>query len=256
MESLQYCVVRGLWGNTTIEWRDIDPAVNILVGINGGGKTTLLNLLYDSLTGARLPRGMVSSVETNPIDVPVRYIRSFDVAQRRKSPDSLLLDDLRQVINQNGHGTSFFDYRMQMLNYPERATRVAQRIERLFALINSLFVETGKRVLINPATNTMAFDMAGTDAIIPLERLSSGEKQLLLILTTVFLQDERPSLLLLDEPEISMHITWQEKLLQVLRELNPNCQLVLTTHSPSIFASGWEDKLVFIRDLHSTVAPT
>lgn len=250
MSNLEYCVVRGLWGRATIQWRGIDPAVNILVGINGGGKTTLLNLIYDSLSGAKLPRGMVQGVETNVVDVPVQYVRSFDVAQKRKSPDSLLLEDLKGVINQNGRGTSFFDYRMQMLNYPERAATVAARIDRFFELVNSLFVETGKRVLIQPQTNTMAFDMMG-HTIIPLERLSSGEKQLLLILTTVFLQDCRPSVLLLDEPEISLHITWQEKLIGVLRELNPNCQLIMTTHSPSIFAGGWEDKLVFISDLVS-----
>lgn len=248
MSTLQYCVVRRLWGEVDIDWQHIDPAVNVLVGINGGGKTTLLNLMYDSLAGIRLPRGMVQSVETNVVDVPVQYIRSFDVAQKRKSPDSVLLEDLKAVINQNGRGTSFFDYRMQMLNYPERASVIADRIERFFTLLNSLFVETGKRVFIQPQTNTMAFDLAGR-ATIPLERLSSGEKQLLLILTTVFLQDGRPSVLLLDEPEISLHITWQEKLITVLRQLNPNCQLILTTHSPSIFAAGWEPKLVFISDL-------
>ncbi len=248
MNHLEYCDVTALWGRVDIRWHDIDPDVNILVGINGGGKTTLLNLIYDALSGAKIPKDKVAKVVTNPIDVPVSYIRSFDVAQKRKSPDSLLLEDLKNIINQNGRGTSFFDYRMQMLNYPDRAAQISARIDKFFKLVDSLFVETGKHVHIQPTTNTLVFDIAG-HTIIPLDRLSSGEKQLLLILTTVFLQEEKPAILLLDEPEISLHITWQEKLITVLRELNPNCQLLLTTHSPGIFASGWEDKLVFITDL-------
>ena len=87
------------------------------------------------------------------------------------------------------------------------------------------------------------------DEKIQLDQLSSGEKQILLILTTVFLQEEKPNVLLMDEPEISLHITWQDRLIELIRKLNPNCQLILTTHSPNIFANGWEDKIVFIQDL-------
>ena len=87
------------------------------------------------------------------------------------------------------------------------------------------------------------------DEKIQLDQLSSGEKQILLILTTVFLQEEKPAVLLMDEPEISLHITWQDRLIELIRKLNPNCQLILTTHSPNIFANGWEDKIVFIQDL-------
>lgn len=87
------------------------------------------------------------------------------------------------------------------------------------------------------------------DEKIQLDQLSSGEKQILLILTTVFLQEEKSAVLLMDEPEISLHITWQDRLIELIRKLNPNCQLILTTHSPNIFANGWEDKIVFIQDL-------
>ena len=82
-----------------------------------------------------------------------------------------------------------------------------------------------------------------------LSDLSAGEKQLLYLLLTVFLMDEKPSILLLDEPELSLHITWQEKLLDALRKLNPACQIIMTTHSPSIFVNGWRDHLVFVDNL-------
>ena len=76
--------------------------------------------------------------------------------------------------------------------------------------------------------------------------LSGGMKQKLALSCALVHQ---PSVLLLDEPELSLHITWQEKLLDALRKLNPACQIIMTTHSPSIFVNGWRDHLVFVDNL-------
>lgn len=53
----------------------------------------------------------------------------------------------------------------------------------------------------------------------------------------------------MDEPEISLHLSWQRQLVDVLRRMNPNCQLIITTHSPSIFSKGWGDKAVYMEEL-------
>lgn len=245
--------VQKMWGRINLHWKGIDKNVNILVGINGGGKTTLLNLMYDYYTGQKVKKEMAEALDGNKIDSPIIYIRSFDVpANARKKTESMLLQDLKNIINQNGEGTSFFDYRMKMLNYPQDADKIKKRIELYFQVVNSLFGETGKEITIDPKNNTLAFTLkrlSDLDVVVQLEQLSSGEKQILLILTTVFLQEEKPCILLMDEPEISLHITWQDRLIKKIRELNPYCQLILTTHSPNIFANGWEDKIVFIEDL-------
>lgn len=264
--------VNKMWGRINLRWDNVNEDVNILVGVNGCGKTTLLNLIYDYYSGQKLKKKAVAeSVEGNEISSPVSYIRSFDVpANTKKKTESVLLQELKYIINQNGEGTSFFDYRMKMLNYPEQSEMIKKRIECFFRLVNSLFEETGKEIMIDPASNNLVFAINGTEKFlvvdgkrltvdnkflvtprdnIQLEHLSSGEKQMLLILTTVFLQEEKPNILLMDEPEISLHISWQDKLVGLIRELNPNCQLILTTHSPNIFVNGWEDKIVFLQDI-------
>lgn len=265
--------VNKLWGRLNINWENINNDVNILVGINGCGKTTLLNLISDYYSTQKPKFKIIDSMECTDIDVSVTYIRSFDVpANSKKKTESMLLQELKHIINQNGEGTSFFDYRMKMLNFPERADDIQRRIDKFFGLVNSMFGETGKEVMINPLNNTLTFSIKGTggrlltkdgkyiltsdnkylcfgDEKISIDQLSSGEKQLLLILTTVFLQEEKPNVLLMDEPEISLHISWQDRLISLVRTLNPNCQLILTTHSPNIFANGWEDKIIFMQDL-------
>jgi predicted ATPase len=68
----------------------------------------------------------------------------------------------------------------------------------------------------------------------------------LLILLTVIVQEEKPSVLLLDEPEISLHILWQHELIEIIRTLNPNCQIIIATHSLSLFTKKWRDKVSFM----------
>lgn len=147
-----------MWGRLDLQWEGIHDDVNILVGINGCGKTTLLNLMSDYYTGQKIKKGIAESVSGTAIDSPVTYIRSFDVpANAKKKTESILLQELKHVINQNGEGTSFFDYRMKMLNYPDKADMIRKRIDTFFKLVNTLFKETGKEITIDPQNNTLVF---------------------------------------------------------------------------------------------------
>jgi predicted ATPase len=64
--------------------------------------------------------------------------------------------------------------------------------------------------------------------------LSSGEKQLLILLTQALLWEDRPVVYVVDEPELSLHVKWQERLLKSLVELGGQIQIIVATHSPDI----------------------
>ena len=64
--------------------------------------------------------------------------------------------------------------------------------------------------------------------------LSSGEKQLIIFLAETLLRDRRPYIYIADEPELSLHIEWQEKLVPLILELSPQAQIFFATHSPDI----------------------
>ena len=51
-----------------------------------------------------------------------------------------------------------------------------------------------------------------------------------------------------DEPEISLHVIWQENLLKGIRNLNENAQLIIATHSPDIVAD-FSDKVTDMEDV-------
>ena len=60
-------------------------------------------------------------------------------------------------------------------------------------------------------------------------------------------------LVLLDEPENSLDISWQYELINTLVKLNPNAQYFITTHSPSIFGDGWGDKIIYMEDVTTPI---
>ncbi len=79
--------------------------------------------------------------------------------------------------------------------------------------------------------------LKGTSTHLELADLSSGEKQLIVLLAESLLQAGKPSLLIADEPELSLHISWQRKILRAILRLNPDVQIVVATHAPEIAAA-------------------
>ncbi len=83
--------------------------------------------------------------------------------------------------------------------------------------------------------------MSASGEKIGLASLSSGEKHLLRIFVETLLVGE--SSLIIDEPEISMHVDWQKDLIKSLRALNATAQLIFATHSPEVMADVKNDKI-------------
>ena len=73
--------------------------------------------------------------------------------------------------------------------------------------------------------------------------LSSGEKQILILLTQALLRVDKPVVYIADEPELSLHVTWQEKLLESLVTLSKQMQVIVATHSPDIVGK-FQDKVI------------
>lgn len=123
--------------------------------------------------------------------------------------------------------------------------KITEKKDRFLDIIDELFFASAKKVDRN--TNKINF-LNQEEALSPY-LLSSGEKQLLIILLTVLVQNSQPAILLMDEPEVSLHFDWQRKLIGIIRELNPAAQIILATHSPAIIMDGWFAKVTNIEDI-------
>jgi len=108
--------------------------------------------------------------------------------------------------------------------------------------INQLFLDTGKKITLDE-NNSIIFELDENNSLTPYQ-LSSGEKQILIIMLNIMLLDNKPTILLMDEPEISLHVEWQRVFIETLLELNPNLQIIIATHSPAIVSKNFRSKVI------------
>ena len=125
------------------------------------------------------------------------------------------------------------------------AQRISEPKKKFQDMIDRLFADTGKKIV--RTENEIRFTQIG-ETLLPYQ-LSSGEKQILAILLTVLVEDNKPYVLFMDEPEVSLHVDWQQQLIDLILELNPNVQIILTTHSPAVIMNGWMDRVTEVSDI-------
>ena len=261
--------IHGLWQRYNIVW-NLEPDVNILSGINGGGKSTILNRSVNYLEQTS---GKVKSDEKHGVKVifdnpeatyiPFDVIRSYDrplvmgdFTARMADPNvkseldwQLYLLQRRYLDYQVNIGNQMID----MLNGDEEQREKAASLsipKRKFQdMMDELFAYTRKK--IDRKSNEIFFYQ--DDEKLSPYKLSSGEKQMLVILLTALVRNGERSVLFMDEPEASLHIEWQQKLIAMIRNLNPDMQLILTTHSPAMIMEGWMEDVTEISEITSSI---
>ena len=261
--------IHGLWHRYDIAW-DLRPDVNILSGINGVGKTTILNRSVNYLEQTS---GEVKSDEKNGVHVyfdnPAAPFIPYDVIRSYDRP--LIMGDFTARMA-DANVKSELDWQLYLLQrrYLDYQVNIGNKMIELLSgdeeqrslapslslpkrkfqdMIDELFSYTHKT--IDRKSNDIVFYQNG-ERLLPY-KLSSGEKQMLVILLTVLVRDDDHCVLFMDEPEASLHIEWQQKLIGMIRSLNPNVQLILTTHSPAVIMEGWLDAVTEVSEISSLI---
>ncbi len=262
--------IDSLWSNRKHIYWELRPDVNILSGSNGVGKSTIINRSAKHLKV--MHEGRITS---NPEDgVTVKFFPedatsiNFEVISSIDRPlmSSEMLGKVSGADIRTELDWQLYNLQRRYLNYqvnvgnriisllstgrPEEqrlATELSKPKKQFQDLVDELFTPTAKTIARD--CNEILFNQYGET--IPPYMLSSGEKQILVILLTALVQENRPGVMLMDEPEISLHIEWQQRLITLVRTINPNTQIILCTHSPAIIMDGWMDAVTEIEDITS-----
>lgn len=260
--------IDSLWSNRRHIYWELRPDVNILSGSNGVGKSTIINrsaahlkVMRDGLITRNLGEGV--NIVFHPEDatgITFEHISSVD----RPVLNSELLEKISGADIRTELDWQLYHLQRRYLNYQvnvgnriialltsgnpddQRLATELTKPKRIFQdLIDDLFAPTGKTIVRE--NNEIFFNQYGET--LPPYILSTGEKQLLVIMLTALVMECRPGVLFMDEPEISLHIEWQQRLITLIRTLNPNVQIILCTHSPAIIMDGWIDAVTEIEDI-------
>jgi len=206
-----------------------DYTYDISINTNKAQAEGLANILKDVLTSERF------SPPKEKMDLEKAYERVKRFLSRQQVPDILgSFDEFRdQYKNINFLKNVIKD----IDDVEKRIENVIQPRSKLEDLIYKMF--SGNKTIYFEDKNIGI--KTKNDIDIELGSLSSGEKHLLRIFIETLMAKDNPTII--DEPELSMHIDWQDRLISAMQELNPSTQIIMATHSPEISANVSDNKL-------------
>ncbi|MGX5746206.1 AAA family ATPase [Bacillus toyonensis] len=121
-------------------------------------------------------------------------------------------------------------------------------VNKLIATINE-FLEDGEKEILLDSRGILKFKRIGSSKQRSISVMSSGEKQIVIFFVYIILglvNEKRKGIFIIDEPELSLHVEWQNKFIPNLLEVAGDTQLILATHSPEIIGDRTE-KCVEVR---------
>ncbi|WP_294567765.1 AAA family ATPase [uncultured Succinatimonas sp.] len=231
---------------------DIPLKIIVLTGINGTGKSTLLEFItfHQFQADQKIRYGSLTVIDDSKeknFDIPPKastfedYLKLFknEVIYLGLKTADQATKNLSDVI------LEYVDNLIYEKNY-----RPNDAYQKINDSIQSIFGNfkfhikfkgiSGKKQLIFVTEKNEEF---------PVDSLSDGEKQILTKILPLFLSDIKNKIILMDEPESSLHPSWQSYLLPVLRQcadLN-NCQFILASHSPQIISSAHTEEIRILK---------
>lgn len=155
-------------------------------------------------------------------------------------------NSINQITTSSGQHGTLLDFEIE--NELQRLLKLQNSSleNNVIEALNNFFNETNKTVKIN---NQELKVYLTPEREISFKHLSSGERQVIYIFLKVANATKDNALILMDEPEISLHLAWQEKLISEIRKVNDKSQLIIVTHSPAIVMNGWMDSFIDINDI-------
>ena len=146
--------------------------------------------------------------------------------------------------------TSWFRYKefnriQRTISLAEKTRKDKEKVMSRFQLfldtMNSFISQTEehKEFIISP-DGRIGFTTTFSKDTISVHHLSSGEKQLLIFFANLIfnVSKKQTGIFVVDEPELSLHLSWQRIFVEKTMSINPNMQLIFATHSPEFIGKN------------------
>ncbi len=202
----------------------------VLATVREAQEDGLVSILKAVLSGRKKSKTLMRK-----IDLKTAYDRVRRFLIRQGSPSILSsFEDFEKHYMEN----------VQLRNVVNDIDKIEKRIadavalrDKLESMIKDMFTGN-KEVIFKDRTIDL---VTADEKKISLSTLSSGEKHVLRIFIETLLAGSDS--IMIDEPELSMHLDWQKTMIKTMRQLNPEVQLILATHSPEIMANISDDRI-------------
>jgi len=225
----------------------------VLAGINGSGKTTLLEYIDRFDTQKSFKDNDYLEIEGNTFkngffpDMPLKIFRS---SGRSKGKTGII--ELRKNIRYFPVTVNFTkDTQELIVSYSNRLIkksdyRPSEAYEAIRDILDDIFHSMDLNVSfsrLDEQDNVFFMNREGQEFSI--DELSTGEKTLLSKIFHLYIGDYAGKIILVDEPELSLHPSWQGKILGIYEKFcqSQNSQMVIATHSPQIIGSAKREYL-------------
>lgn len=244
----------------------------VIIGENGSGKTTLLKSIYDSfnINVKKIDISNKNRIDLEAVtnstlirlnkeecgwSTPVEALESLEKSNIAKviyMPTEINFEKVNKVDNTFNFAPSFLNVIDQNMTqnipsliatkinkeiFKNRNKTIGEVIDRVCDDINSIFKVMDldvKLIGLSEDNDTRPVFKNSLGKEFDITGLSSGEKQLFLRALSLKFLEVNNSIILIDEPEISLHPQWQQKIIHVYESIGENNQLIIATHSPHI----------------------
>lgn len=133
--------------------------------------------------------------------------------------------------------------------FKNKNEKVGDVQKKVFDEINEIFENLSIDVKVEDISqdgrNITLFTNSSGDKF-DINELSSGEKQLFLRTLAIKMLNPENSIILIDEPELSLHPKWQQRIVDVYRKIGKNNQIIIATHSPHILGSVRKENIMLL----------
>ncbi len=226
-----------------------DENITIVAGINGSGKTTLLEYIYnftDFILDKDDDRSLIDFEMDNKHKI-LAYNSSFEeIGKERTKEISLEAKYFNKHIKYFPTGTDIKDLKVLILDYVKRTMhnedlKPSEVFDKIRENIDTIFTELNMLIKFDKVDeNDEVYFKSKNNESFVIDNLSTGEKTLLAKVLYLYLKEIKDSVILIDEPELSLHPAWQNRVLKLYENFakENNCQIIIATHSPHIIGSA------------------